>query len=82
MDFFKDYYYQFNDLIEQFIELDDEDLNNMKEEDKAIIKTPQKLYRINEGKKSELREYVLTDRLYYLKKPKKINGYFKIIRNI
>ena len=36
----------------------------MKEEDKAILKTPQKLYRINEGKKSELREYVLTDRLY------------------
>ena len=64
MDFFKDYYYQFNNLIEQFIELDDEDLNNMKEEDKAILKTPQKLYRINKGKKSELREYVLTDRLY------------------
>ena len=64
MDFFKEYYYQFNNLIEQFIELDDEDLNNMKEEDKAILKTPQKLYRINKGKKSELREYVLTDRLY------------------
>ena len=29
-----------NNLIEQFIELDDEDLNNMKEEDKAILKTP------------------------------------------
>ena len=40
-----------NNLIEQFIELDDEDLNNMKEEDKAILKTPQKLYRINKGKK-------------------------------
>ena len=71
-----------NNLIEQFIELDDEDLNNMKEEDKAILKTPQKLYRINKGKKSELREYVFTDnfsRLYYLKKPKKLIDISKLL---
>ena len=63
---------------------DDEDyyINNLKEEDKTILKTPQKLYRINKGKKSDIREYVFTDnltKLYYKAKPKKLLDISKLL---
>ena len=63
---------------------EDEDyfVSNLKEEEKTILKTPQKLYRINKGKKSDLREYVFTDnftKLYYLAKPKKTLDISKLL---
>ena len=79
-----------NKLNEKLIKIDsdkindDEDyyINNLKEEDKTILKTPQKLYRINKGKKSDIREYVFTDnltKLYYKAKPKKLLDISKLL---
>ena len=79
-----------NKLNEKLIKIDsdkindDEDyyINNLKEEDKTILKTPQKLYRINKGKKSDIREYVFTDnltKLYYKAKPKKFLDISKLL---
>ena len=48
---------------------------NLKDEDKSILTTPQKLYKLKGSRKSELRDYVFSkdfSQLYYLKKPKKI----------
>ena len=55
---------------------------NLKEEDKIILSTPQKLYKINKGKKSPIREYVFDEnftKFYYLKKPKKKEEVSKLI---
>ena len=63
-------------------EKDDYFISNLKEEDKAILKTPQKLYRVNKGKKSSLREYVFTDnftKLFYISKPKKLLDISKLL---
>ena len=70
-----------NSIGEETIDDEDDDnfnlklnLDNLKEEDKIILNTPQKLYKITGTKKSDLREYVLSDdftKIYYLKKPKK-----------
>ena len=70
-----------NSIGEETIDDEDNDnfnlklnLDNLKEEDKIILNTPQKLYKITGTKKSDLREYVLSDdftKIYYLKKPKK-----------
>ena len=79
-----------NKLNEKLIKIDsdkindDEDyyINNLKEEDKTILKTPQKFYRINKGKKSDIREYVFTDnltKLYYKAKPKKLLDISKLL---
>ena len=79
-----------NKLNEKLIKIDwdiindDEDyyINNLKEEDKTILKTPQKLCRINKGKKSDIREYVFTDnltKLYYKAKPKKLLDISKLL---
>ena len=63
-------------------EKDDYFISNLKEEDKTILKTPQKLYSVNKGKKSSLREYVFTDnftKLFYLSKPKKLLDISKLL---
>ena len=75
---------------EKLIKIDSDKINededyfdsNLKEEEKTILKTPQKLYRINKGKKSDIREYVFSDnftKLYYLAKPKKALDISKLL---
>ena len=49
-------------------------LEKFTEEDEKLLKTPHKLYKINNGSKSSVREYMLNDdktKLYYDKKQKK-----------
>ena len=64
--------------------VNDEDVDfvsNLKEEDKVILKTPQKFYKINRGKKSNIKEYVFNEdftKLYYLEKPKKLLDILKL----
>ena len=56
-------------------------LNNLTEEDKKLLKTPHKFYKINGSNKSSQREYILSDdlkKLYYDKKQKK----FLIVNHI
>ena len=68
-------------MEEEFNDVDEDEninlklnLDNLKEEDKNILSTPHKLYKIIGTKKSALREYVMDEdfsKLYYLQKPKK-----------
>ena len=56
-------------------------LNNLTEEDKILLKTPHKFYKITGSTKSAIREYILSDdlkKLYYDKKQKK----FLIVNHI
>ena len=49
-------------------ENEDSNLDSLKEEDKLILKTPQKLYRIKGGKKLSQKEYFFSEdltRIYY-----------------
>ena len=61
---------------EQLNEYEENEDNNLdiSKEEKIILKTPQKLYKIKGTKKSHIREYTFSDdftKFYYLKKPKK-----------
>ena len=62
------------ELLNDDEENEENNQESLKEEDKIILNTPQKLYKIKGTKKSNLREYVFSEdltKIYYLKKPKK-----------